>query len=135
MNSLPHQVSRRSRVRHDADPLDARLSLETTVARAGTALAAIDDEGCVLAMSSPALDLLGYTLKKAIGQPAAVFVPLFNTTPLARVGYGRQALGVRADGSILHLNVSVIRLSVTDFEGWVLLIREADQGTPPAREH
>lgn len=106
-----------------ADALDARLTLETTIARASTGLVAIDDQGSVLAMSRPALELLGHSPGGVAGQPVAAFFPLLNATPLADIGYGHRALAVHADGSVLHVTVGAMRLAVTDFEGWILLLR------------
>jgi hypothetical protein len=99
------------------------LTLESTIARARNCIVAADSEGTVLAMSQPAIDMLGYDKRRIYGLPAAQFLPALNGTPLAAMGYNRKSLGVCADGSVLHLTVSAIRLSVTDFDGWVLVLR------------
>lgn len=106
---------------------------DTALTGAEAGLAMIDDEGYVLAMNAPALALLGRVRDRVVGQPAAAFLPLLNTTPLSQVGHGHKALGIHADGSVLHLSVSVTRLSVTDFEGWVMRIQPDPAAAAAAR--
>lgn len=126
MIAYPRLTGRAARQEPRARRAHSRLALEATIVHSKACLAAIDDEGQILAMSEPALALLGYRSDHACGQPAASLLPLLNTTRLAQVGRARRALGVRADGSLVHLLIDVIRVAVTDYDGWIVVMeREA----------
>ena len=105
-------------------PHACRRDLESAVALAATAILVVDADGAVRAASRSALALMCCAPEQLHGEPAAMFLPLLTGTPVAEVGYGRKTVAVRPDGTLLQQVVSAIVIEISDFRGWLLLLRD-----------
>lgn len=110
----------------EASPRASRRELESVVAQAATAILLIDVEGAVQVASGPAMTLLGCAPGQLHGEPAAMFLPVLTGTPMAEVGYSRKTVVVRCDGALLRQNISAIVMDISDFRGWLILLRDAE---------
>ena len=110
----------------EASPRASRRELESVVAQSATAILLIDAEGAVQVASRPAMTLLGCVPGQLHGEPAAMFLPLLTGTPVTAVGYSRKTVVVRADGALLRQNISAIIMDISDFSGWLILLRDAE---------
>ncbi len=105
---------------HPSTPPDAKSQFDALLGAAVDAIVVINHAGRIETVNPAALRMFGYTRKEMIGQNVAMLMPEpfrgehdgylagYRQTGQARIiGKGREAIGLRSDGSTFPLDLSI----------------------------